>query len=106
MPVSILIGYSHFKYFENNPNTNPPGFADNGGSKGVDNGMNLGIMVNPTIYFNDHIGIFFNVGYMGYSYKSISFSDNSDSNLNDNNNWKFSLKGNGFNIGGGLALKF
>ena len=106
MPIGLLIGYSHFNYRQNNPDTNPVGSPDNGNTIGKDGGLGYGIMLTPRIYFGDHIGMFINVGYMGYSYSNLSFSNNSDSNLNDNNNWKFSLKGNGFNMGIGLVAKF
>jgi hypothetical protein len=52
--------------------------------------------------------MFFNVGYAGYSYPSLRFSDKTDSNLNENGDYRstFSLKGNGANIGFGLIGKF
>ncbi len=108
MPINLIVGYSKFNYKANNPNTSPVGFPDNGNSMAKDNGLNYGISLVPRIYFGDHIGMFFNIGYMGYYYPSITFSDNSDSNLNDNNNQdqKFKLKGNGFNLGIGLIGKF
>lgn len=106
MPVSLIIGYSKFKLVQNNPNTNPIGSPDNGGFRAKDNGTHYGIMVTPRIYFTDHFGMYFNAGYLGYSYNSLSFSNNSDSNLNDTYNWKFSLKGNGLNLGLGLVAKF
>ncbi|HEY0030531.1 MAG TPA: hypothetical protein VGC65_07225 [Bacteroidia bacterium] len=96
MPIGLLIGYSRFKILSNEPNK----------WMAVDNGMHYGIMLNPRIYFGDHVGMYFNVGYMGYKYPSLAFSDNTDSDLNDNNNWKYSIKGNGFNIGLGLIGKF
>ena len=96
MPISLLFGYSNFKIHFNDP-TN---------QIGKDNGLNYGIMLTPRIYFGDHIGMFFNIGYLGYNYPSIQFSNNTDSNLNDNNNWLFKLKGNGANLGIGLTAKF
>ncbi len=98
MPISMTLGYSHFKYLSN----------DNLSSKGVDNGINYGISLLPRIYFGNHIGMFFNVGWAGYKYPSIHFSNSNDSNLNDDNNqdWKYSIKGNGMNIGIGIIGKF
>ncbi len=80
---------------------------DNGNAMAKDNGLNYGIALIPRIYFGDYIGMFFNLGYMGYSYPSITFSNNSDSNLNNDNNKNelFKLKGNGVNIGIGLIVK-
>ena len=96
MPVQLLFGYSNFKINFNDPSH----------QIGKDNGLNYGIMLVPRIYFGDHVGMFFNLGYMGYSYPSIHFSNDTDSDLNDNNAWLFKLKGNGFNIGLGLVGKF
>jgi hypothetical protein len=106
MPICVTLGYSNFKYWQNNPNSNFPGLPDNGGAMGKDNGMNFGILLVPKIYFSDHVGMYFNIGYMGYKYPSIAFSNNSDADLNNDNNWKYTLKGNGFNIGVGIAAKF
>lgn len=107
MPLCLTMGYSNFKYSQNNPDTDPSS-VDNSGAMGKDNGTNYGILLMPKIYFGkeQHVGLAFHVGYMGYNYPSILFSDNSDSNLNDENNWKYKLKGNGFNIGIGLSVKF
>ncbi len=108
MPISLIVGYSNFNYKANNPNSNPTPLPDNGNSMAKDNGLNYGIALVPRIYFGSHVGMFFNVGYMGYNYGSITFSNNSDSNLNDDNNQdrNFKIKGNGFNIGIGLIGKF
>ncbi len=106
MPICLTLGYSNFKYMRNNPDTDP-GSYDNSGEGGKDNGLNYGILLCPKIYFGkaQHVGLAFHVGYMGYTYPSILFSNNADSNLNDENNWKYKLKGNGFNIGIGLSVK-
>lgn len=106
MPIELLVGYSKFKYLANNPNSNPAGSPDNGNLTGKDNGMNYGIAVVPRLYFGDHFGMFINAGYMGYAYRSVSFSNNSDSDVNNDNNQKFRLKGNGFNMGIGFVAKF
>ncbi len=107
MPICLTVGYSNFKYSQNNPDTDPSS-NDNSGAGGKDNGMNYGIHLKPKIYFGktQHVGLAFHLGYMGYTYPSILFSNNSDSNLNDENNWQYKLKGNGFNIGIGLSAKF
>lgn len=98
MPISLNIGYSHFKYLANDPNN----------SMGKDNGINYGLSLLPRIYFGNHIGMFFNVGWAGYKYPSVQFSNKNDSNINDDNNqdWKYSIKGSGLNIGIGLIGKF
>lgn len=107
MPLCLTMGYSNFKYSQNNPDTDISS-VDNSGAMAKDNGMNYGILLMPKIYFGkeQHVGLAFHVGYMGYNYPSFLFSNNSDSNLNDENNWKYKLKGNGFNIGIGLSVKF
>jgi hypothetical protein len=98
MPISVNFGYSSFKYLSN----------DATGGKGKDNGINYGIGILPRIYFGDHVGMFFNLGYAGYNYPSIKFSNNTDSNLNDDNgqDWLYKIKGSGMNIGIGLIGKF
>jgi hypothetical protein len=98
MPINIVFGYSHFKYLSN----------DSLSAKAIDNGLNYGIQLVPRIYFGQHIGMFFNIGYMGYTYPSLLFSNYKDSNTNNDNDqdMKFKLKGNGFNIGLGLIAKF
>jgi hypothetical protein len=106
MPVSIIVGYSNFNYKANNPNTSTDPTYNNGNAIAKDNGLNFGIALVPRIYFGDHIGMFFNLGYTGYSYPHILFSNNSNSNLNSNNNELFKIKGNGGNIGIGLVVKF
>jgi hypothetical protein len=107
MPLCLTFGYSNFKLANNNPDTDPSGY-DNSGAIAKDNGMNYGILLMPKIYFGktQHIGVAFHVGYMGYKYPSLEFSNDFDANLNDDNNWKFRLNGNGFNIGIGLSIKF
>jgi hypothetical protein len=108
MPLCLIMGYSNFKYMQNNPNENPAWADSNAGGVAKDNGMNYGILLCPKIYFGSeqHIGIAFHIGYLGYNYRSMTFSNDSDANLNDENNWTYHLKGNGFNIGIGLSAKF
>lgn len=96
MPISLTFGYSNFKYWANDVNN----------SMGKDNGINYGIALIPRIYFGNHIGMYFNVGYAGYSYPSIQFSDEHNSNLNADSNWVFKIKGSGANLGIGLVGKF
>ncbi|CAN5446065.1 hypothetical protein BH10BAC1_BH10BAC1_12140 [soil metagenome] len=107
MPICLTLGYSNFKLTNNNPDTDPSSY-DNSGAVAKDNGVNYGILLMPKIYFGkeQHVGLAFHIGYMGYNYPSIKFSNNFDSNLNDDNNSTFKLKGNGFNIGIGLSVKF
>ena len=107
MPICLTLGYSNFKYSENNPDTDISSY-DNSGAVAKDNGLHYGILLMPKIYFGkeQHIGLAFHVGYLGSSYPSLQLSDASDSNINDNNNAKYKLKGNGFNIGIGFSVKF
>jgi hypothetical protein len=107
MPICLTLGYSNFKYWQNNPDTDPSSY-NNSGSKAKDNGMNYGILLCPKIYFGkeQHVGVAFHVGYLGYNYPSFLFSNDTDDNINDENNWKYHLKGNGFNIGVGISAKF
>jgi len=98
MPLVIIAGYSAFTYKTNDALQN----------KAKDGGFNYGFMLNPRILFGDHIGMFFNLGYMGYNYPSMVYSNMNDSNLNDNyqDDLNFTLKGSGANIGLGLIVKF
>lgn len=107
MPICLTVGYSNFKLANNNPDTDPSSY-DNSGAVAKDNGLNYGILLMPKIYFGkeQHVGLAFHIGYMGYNYPSLQFSNNFDSNLNNDNNAKYKLKGNGFNIGIGFSVKF
>jgi hypothetical protein len=96
MPVCLSIGYSNIKYMANDPYSHQ--------AKG--NGLNFGLSLMPHIYFGDHIGMYFNIGYAGYNYPNLKFSNNQDSNLNDENDLIYKLKGNGLNLGLGLVGKF
>lgn len=96
MPICVTIGYSNIHFWSNDP----------ANSQAKDNGLNYGIGLMPRIYFGNHIGMFFNLGYVGYNYPSFVFFNDTDSNLNSVNNWKYSLKGNGLNMGIGLIGKF
>ena len=96
MPVSLTLGYSNFRYWSNDPFD----------SQAKDNGLSFGLGLTPRIYFGNHIGMYFNLGYAGYSYPSVLFSNDADSNVNDENNWLYKLKGNGVNIGIGMIGKF
>lgn len=97
MPLRVTIGYSSFKYLAND-------IAD---TQAKDNGFNFGVALIPRIYFGNHIGIFFNLGYASYSYPSLKISDNTDSNKNDNDgqDYLLKLKGSGANMGIGLVVK-
>ncbi len=96
MPISVTFGYSRFSINSN----------DSFGTKAKANGLGYGISLLPRIYFGDHIGMFFNLGYMGYNYSNVKYSNNTDSDLNKTWNAKVSLKANGANIGIGLIAKF
>jgi hypothetical protein len=106
MPVCLSIGYSSIKYMANNPNTNPSYLPDNGNGTAKGKGLNFGLALVPRIYFGDHIGMYFNIGYAGYNYPNLIFSNNGDSNLNDENDLLYQLKGNGLNLGLGVVAKF
>lgn len=96
MPLRVTVGYSHFYYNANDP------FE----STAVGGGLNYGIALIPRIFFGNHIGIFFNVGYAGYTYPDLKFSNSIDSNVNDNNNMTYRLSGGGLNMGMGIVGKF
>ncbi len=94
MPILLTCGYSHIKYQALN---STDGTAQGGG-------LNYGIALVPRIYFGNHIGMFFNVGYVGYNYPNLTLSDNT-TNFN-NINYTFKLKASGANVGLGLVFKF
>lgn len=97
MPLQFVAGYSNLKYLSN----------DRNGDMAKGGGFNYGVSLVPRIYFGRFIGIFFNVGYVGYNYPNLIYSNNTGSNLNaSNGNLVSKLKGNGVNIGGGLVVKF
>jgi hypothetical protein len=99
MPISVNFGYSSFKYLSN----------DAVGGKGKDNGLNYGIGILPRIYFGDHVGMFFNLGYAGYTViRALNFLTIQIQTLNDDNgqDWLYKIKGSGMNIGIGLIGKF
>ena len=97
MPLEFVAGYSHLNYMSNDQN----------GSAAKSGGLNYGFALVPHIYFGKHVGMFFNLGYSGYSYPNFIFSNNTSSNLNaDSGNLVHQIKSNGVNIGLGLAVKF
>jgi len=98
MPIRVTMGYSNIHYLANDAND----------SKAKGGGLNYGIALVPRIFFGDHIGIYFNLGYAGYNYANLIFSDKQDSNHNTDNgqDLKYRLSGNGVNIGLGLVGKF
>lgn len=59
------------------------------------------LYIMDRIFFSDHIGMFFNLGYTTYNYTNVESSTSSNNAIN-------SLKWNakGVNLGAGLALKF
>jgi hypothetical protein len=96
MPLCINVGYSIFTYKA----------MDALESMAKDNGINFGLGLNPRIYFGEHFGMHFDLKYAAYVYPSLNFSNSTDSNINDNNQEKFSLKGKGLNFGLGFQYKF
>lgn len=95
MPIGVTIGYSNFKYMSN----------DSLDTQAKDNGLNYGIFLSPRFYFGQHIGLFFDLGYIGYNYPSVLFRNRTDANTNDNNNLLQKIKFGGTNIGIGLVVK-
>ncbi len=93
MPVQLTAGYSSFKYLSNDLN----------GSMAKGGGINYAISLVPRIYFGNHIGMYFNLGYAGYNYPNLILSDNK--NTLNNLNYTFKLKANGVNLGLGLIVK-
>jgi hypothetical protein len=93
MPIQLLFGYSHIKYQALD--------AYNGIAEG--SGLNYGISLVPRIYFGKHIGMFFNVGYVGYNYPNLTLSNNTG--ILNNLDYTFKLKANGVNLGIGLVVK-
>lgn len=96
MPLTLLVGYSAFTYKANDP----------ANSMAKDGGYNIGVGLNPRIYFGDHVGMFFDLNYVSYHYPSMQFSNSSNSDLNATNNQVYKLSGNGANVGLGLLVKF
>lgn len=96
MPLCIAVGYSNFTYKS----------LDSLESKAKDGGLNMAISVAPRIYFGEHVGMYFDLGYAAYSYPSMTFSNSIEGNVNNTNNHKFALKGKGATFGLGLMFKF
>ncbi len=96
MPIGLSLAYSNFKIDS----------KDSLQSMAKDNGLSYGFAAVPRIYFGDHIGLSFNLGYMAYTYPSVLFSNKNDPNINDNDDRLFKLKTSGTNIGVGLLVKF
>lgn len=96
MPLNLSFGYSYLSIQS----------KDALETIAKSNGLGYGIALMPRIYFGDHIGMFFNLGYMGYNYPKITYSNMNDSNLNKTWDTEVSLKANGVNLGIGLIGKF
>ncbi|MDF2436236.1 MAG: hypothetical protein K0Q95_612 [Bacteroidota bacterium] len=98
MPLSLTFGYSRFIVDGNDVNQ----------TMAKAHGMGYGISLLPRIYFGDHIGMYFNVGYMGYNYKNVIYSNEDYQNLNEQvwQDAKVSIKADGLNMGLGLIVKF
>lgn len=74
-------------------------------------GMYFSIGLTDRIFFSDHIGILFNLGYRGYNYSKLEADFSSEAeeifanagvDYSQNFEWKF----NGVHIGTGIAVKF
>jgi hypothetical protein len=95
LPLAANIGYSKFKYLVN----------DALSGKAVSNGFNYGFALVPRIYFGKHFGMYFNLGYAAYIYPNLKYSNTTNSNLNQQDNVKAKITGNGVNLGLGLQVK-
>lgn len=97
MPLQLTVGYSNLKYRSN----------DVKASMAKGGGLTYGFALVPRIYFGEHIGMFFNLGYTGFKYPDMKFSDSSNSSLNaDSGDLKYNLSASGVNAGLGLVVKF
>ena len=75
-------------------------------------GTYFSIGITDRIFFSDHIGIFFNLGYRGYNYSKIEAELTSEAEtllttigITDyEQSWKWQMKG--VHLGTGLAIKF
>ena len=95
MPLSITFGYARFSIHENDPMST---FARS-------NGTGFGMALVPRIYFGDHLGMHFNLGFMSYNFPNFRYSNSEDANLNDTFDLRFRVKASGANIGIGLQYK-
>ncbi len=75
-------------------------FKDNGSYEYKGRGGLFKIYIKDRIFFNDNVGILFNLGYTSYVYNDMESSDNNA--ILDNLKWRVA----GLNLGTGLALKF
>ncbi|OFZ00362.1 MAG: hypothetical protein A3K10_07820 [Bacteroidetes bacterium RIFCSPLOWO2_12_FULL_31_6] len=75
-------------------------WLDKSGEELKGSGSYVSLYLTDRIFFSDHIGILFNLGYTGYQYANVTSSSNSS--FITSLEWK--LKG--VNIGTGLAVKF
>lgn len=95
MPLYMNFGYAKFMSNSNDPlNTK---------AKGNGSGFGMGLM--PRIYFGDHIGMHFLLGFQSYNFGNIHYSNDNDSNLNKTWDAKVTLKASGTQIGIGLQYK-
>ncbi|MFL5753172.1 MAG: hypothetical protein ACJ76F_07190 [Bacteroidia bacterium] len=95
MPLCISIGYGNFKSLSN----------DDYNTKVKGGGFAFGMGLMPRIYFGDHFGMNFLLGFMSYNFGNLKYSNKDDSNLNKTWDVKTSLKASGANIGIGLQYK-
>jgi hypothetical protein len=95
MPVSMSFGYGGIKIRQNDTYDTQ--------ARGKGTGFTMALM--PRIYFTDHIGMNFVLGYGSYNYGNIQYSNKDDNNLNKTWNTKVTLKGSGAQIGIGLQVK-
>ena len=94
MPLMFSLGYSKIKYQALD--------ATNGIAQG--GGLGYAISILPRIYFGNHFGMFFNLGYAGYNYPNLTLSNNT--NVFNTINYTFKLKASGANVGLGFMFKF
>lgn len=106
--IGIGLGVSSMNWEFENDVTNVFGLSSASGS-----GLYFSLGITDRIFFSDHVGILFNLGYRGYSYPEIRYDvKDATSTLaalgvtnikfSQTSDWKL----NGVHIGTGLAIKF
>jgi hypothetical protein len=95
MPIVVTAGFSNYRLAENDALHNVR----------KDNGINYGLSLNPRIYFNDYVGMYFVFGYGGFNYSNLTYSNDRAKNINPVGT-KITLRGDGTNLGMGLTVKF
>jgi hypothetical protein len=95
MPIVVTAGLSNYRLAENDLSHNMR----------KDNGINYGLSLNPRIYFNDYVGMYFIFGYGGFNYSDLTYSNDRSKNINPTGT-KITYRGDGTNLGMGVTVKF